>query len=881
MSRRSCSPIRLARRPLAVALALLGPAIARAAIDPVSPDPSPGPAAPQATFNADFIQTAGGSLDLSRFERGNVTLAGIYRPSVLVNGEAVPGTRDIAFRQVANSENAQPCLDRSMLMRFGLDPEKLVARTKDDGSVRPLSDLPICGNLAAYIPGATLDFDDAEQVLRITIPQAFMVSRARGYVSPEFWDQGEQAAMLNYNVNTFHVRRDGQRSTQSFMGLNAGANVGGWRLRHAGSLSLREGESRWRNTQVYAQHDLTAARAQLTLGEAYTNGQILDSVRIRGVGIVSDQRMLPASQRGYAPVIRGVAESNAQVTVRQGGYAIYSTTVAPGAFEIDDLYPTGYGSDLEVVITEADGRTKRILVPYTAVPQMLREGTTRFGVWAGQVADNSIADTPFVFQGTVQHGVTTNTTLYGGATASNSYASGLLGAAFNLPFGAVAVDVTSSRAAFRRDGLRRGISTRVRYSRSLPSTGTNFGLAAQRFSTRDYLNVTDAARLRSRLRRGVTGDPVGGERSRFDANIGQSLGPGQLSLTGSVVDYWGSRSRGIDYTVGYGGSWRTVSYNVSVQRSRIGDLFVSSPGSRRRDGTDTTFYVSLSVPLGAAPASPNLGLSYNRGSDGAGNIQTRLSGPLGGNEDLTYTLAAGRSESAAGRTSHTESANLAYRTYAGSYRAGVSRGSRGSTQYSLGATGAIVAHRDGVTLAQELGETNVIVHAPGAAGARIESHAGVRLDRHGNAVVRGLMPYQLNTVSIDPRGASHDVALESTTEAVAPRAGAFARVDYRTSVAEALLIHATQPDGTPLPFGASVYDRDGQAVGVVGQGSKIFARGALAGARLRVQWGDDDGNACHIVIPDSLDTLETHGLHRSLRASCTLPTEGLAMKKAA
>jgi len=871
--------VRLARRPLAVALALLGPAAVKAvAADPLGPDPSLDPVAPQATFNADFIHSSGGAIDLSRFERGNITLAGTYRPSVLVNGEPIPGTREVVFRQVADSESAQPCFDRVMLLRFGIDTEKLESRAAAVTTVSPLGDAPFCGHLEHVVPGATVDFDDGEQILHVTLPQAFLRSRARGYVSPEFWDEGERAVMLNYNANTYQVRRDGRRSTESYVGLNAGANAGGWRLRQAGTLSMRDGSRHWRNTQVYAQHDLTDARAQLTVGEAYTSGDILDSVRVRGVGIVSDQRMLPASQRGYAPVIRGVAESNAQVTIRQNGYVIHSTTVAPGAFQIDDLYPTGYGSDLEVTITEADGRTKTILVPYTAVPQMLREGTTRFGIWAGQVDEARVADTPFIFQGTVQHGVTANSTLYAGVTASNSYVSSLAGAAINLPFGALALDVTGSRAAFRRDGVLRGVSTRLRYSRSLVSTGTNFGLAAQRFSTRDYLGVTDASRLRSRLRRGISGEAVGGERSRFDANVGQSIGNGQLSLTGSHVAYWGSRARSIDYTLAYGNSWRSLSYNVSVQRSRIGDAFGERLADDRSGTVDTTVFVSFSVPLGGVPSSPNLGVSYNRGSNDDASLQARLNGSLAGNDDLTYTLGAGRSETAVRRATASGNASVAYRTHAGNFRAGASRNSGGGTQYSLGATGAIVAHRDGITLAQELGETNAIIHAPGAAGARVESQAGIRLDRRGNAVVRSLMPYQLNTVSIDPRGASHDVLLESTSETVAPRSGALARLDYRTSVAQSLLIHAVRSDGEPLPFGASVFDAAGQAVGVVGQGSKIFARGELAGTQLTVSWSD--GGSCRINVPETLDGLETHGMHRSIRAPC-VAASGMAMKKAA
>ncbi|MCD3179869.1 fimbria/pilus outer membrane usher protein, partial [Salmonella enterica subsp. enterica serovar Enteritidis] len=36
-------------------------------------------------------------------------------------------------------------------------------------------------------------------------------------------------------------------------------------------------------------------------------------------------------KRGFAPVIRGIAKSNAEVTVEQNNYVIYRTFVQPGA----------------------------------------------------------------------------------------------------------------------------------------------------------------------------------------------------------------------------------------------------------------------------------------------------------------------------------------------------------------------------------------------------------------------------------------------------------------------------------------------------------------------------------------------------------------------
>jgi outer membrane usher protein len=62
--------------------------------------------------------------------------------------------------------------------------------------------------------------------------------------------------------------------------------------------------------------------------------------------------MLPDSQKGFAPVIHGIARGTAQVSIKQNGYEIYQSTVPPGPFTIDDLYAAGNGGDLQVTIKE-------------------------------------------------------------------------------------------------------------------------------------------------------------------------------------------------------------------------------------------------------------------------------------------------------------------------------------------------------------------------------------------------------------------------------------------------------------------------------------------------------------------------------------------------
>ncbi|WP_251276957.1 fimbria/pilus outer membrane usher protein, partial [Enterobacter hormaechei] len=89
---------------------------------------------------------------------------------------------------------------------------------------------------------------------------------------------------------------------------------------------------------------------RLLVGQSNTTGRVFDSLPFSGMQIASDERMYPASLRGYAPEIRGMARTNAKVTVRQNSAIIYETTVSPGEFVINDLYPTGFGGDLTVTV---------------------------------------------------------------------------------------------------------------------------------------------------------------------------------------------------------------------------------------------------------------------------------------------------------------------------------------------------------------------------------------------------------------------------------------------------------------------------------------------------------------------------------------------------
>ncbi|MCV5625921.1 fimbria/pilus outer membrane usher protein, partial [Escherichia coli] len=91
------------------------------------------------------------------------------------------------------------------------------------------------------------------------------------------------------------------------------------------------------------------------------------SFQFRGAQLSSVPEMLPDSRRGYAPVVRGVANSNARVEVRQNGYTVYSTVVPPGPFALNDIHPSTLSGDLDVTVIEADGTRHNFTLPYSSV----------------------------------------------------------------------------------------------------------------------------------------------------------------------------------------------------------------------------------------------------------------------------------------------------------------------------------------------------------------------------------------------------------------------------------------------------------------------------------------------------------------------------------
>lgn len=777
----------------------------------VIPDPGTG----DVEFISDVLMLQNNQpVDISRFSKRGFLLPGKYYASIRVNGSEV-GNENIEIKTRADN-SGYVCITPELLKAIPLAWERI---NETDTVRQPNSDG--CTEILSGIPNARVEFDAGEQVLDITLPQKYVHRSARGFVNPELWDSGIPAAFLSYGLNAWTSQSSHYDYKSLFASLNTGFNLGAWYFRHNGSYSWSDdGKKDYQSLNSYAQRDIPFIKGRLLVGQSNTTGRVFDSLPFSGMQIASDERMYPASLRGYAPEIRGMARTNAKVTVRQNSAIIYETTVSPGEFVINDLYPTGFGGDLTVTVREADGNENFFLVPYTAMPQLIRPGSYRYSFTAGKLRQLNLRDKPEFYEATWQHGLTNYLTGYTGWQQSDGYYAAQAGMALGTQAGAISLDITKSHASFAGNPngqeyshkTSSGQSYRLSYSKLIPRTGTNLTLATYRFSTQGYYDLATAMMTKDLLARGYAEQRLKRSKSRYTLTASQSLpaGLGQFYSSASLQNYWNSKDTDKQFQVGYSNSWNSVTYGLNVNRTYTW-----------YGKSDTSWLLSLSFPLGTAGDThvPSARLETGRNNDGSWSEAASLSGTAGEDNQYNYGVTARNTSGATGSSLYV---NGQWRTPYTYLNGSSSVGNHYQSQ-SFGANGSVILHSGGATLSPYTSDTWALIEARGAEGARVSSYPGIRIDNAGYAAVPYLNAYELNEVAIDPKDATNNVGFESTSRKVAPYAGAIVKVQYHTQTGVPVLISARWK-GEPAPFGADINNEKGNYIATVGQAGQIFVR---------------------------------------------------------
>ena len=439
-------------------------------------------------FNTDVLDTQDKSnIDLSHFSRRGYVMPGDYTFSIMVNKDILREERIVVYPEGENGRDSLICLTPEQLSRFNLK-----ASVMDD--LRWLRDGECLDK--ASLEGLDMRVDLAKDTLYLAIPQAWLEYTAPNWDPPSRWDEGIPGVIADYNLNVQAQQNQTGSDSQNISGNGVlGANLGPWRARADWQTSWykRDGKTDkdFAFSRYYLYRAIPSLKAKLTVGEDYLSSDIFDTFRFSGVSLNSDLSMLPPSLRGYAPEVTGISRSGGKVTISQQGRVIHEPQVAAGAFRIQELNDAISGT-LDVRVEELDGSVQVFQVTTASVPYLTRPGAVRYKLAAGKPSEwgHSMIG-PMFTSGEISWGVANGWTLYGGSVIGGDYNALSVGIGRDLfILGALAFDVTQSRAVLPSEGTLSGTSYRVSYSKTFDEYDSQVTFAGYRFSERDFMSMS-------------------------------------------------------------------------------------------------------------------------------------------------------------------------------------------------------------------------------------------------------------------------------------------------------------------------------------------------------------------------------------------------------
>lgn len=801
---------------------------------------------PTLLLNATGVQVA----DLSKFEQG-FQLPGSYDVSIYINDNFY-SKRELQLERSKQADSVSgglvPCMSGQNYVDMGVK----LYDTPDYQNLK----LEKCVDLQSLIADAAVAYNFSKQRLDISVPQIWVENEARGYIPPSEWSEGITAASMDYNLNGSYA----DNSRNFFASFRSGFNYKGYRFRNFSNYSYSQhkynsGQSRWENVQNYVEKSIIPLKSELVIGDSNNNNQIFESVAFRGLKLSSSEQMLPNTMQGYAPVVRGTANSKSTVTIQQNGYVVYQTNVQAGPFEINDLSSMALSGDLEVIIKESIGEDQRFIIPYSGVPMMLREGRNQYEITAGEFRSSSdLQESPFFLQGTFSRGLKSGYTLLSGSQISSNYQSYLLGFGKNLGnLGAVSIDVTHAESTLADGKDYRGQSYRFLYSKSLKQIGTSLQLLGYRYSTEGFYTLNEST-YKSMAKsepiqkydefgnvyfdHGQNYNLLNTRKGQFQLNVNQSLNKyGSIYAVANYQSYWNRDKSYKSFQFGYSKAFRLV--NLSLAWTKQNAL--------ENDRDNNIFSASISMPLSALygrPHSSNRDIytnsSYINNTSGSQSFQTGMNGQLMANNQLNYSLNLGNDSQYGGFGSASARFNSRYGNSGVSYSFS-NDGKSNNLNYST--SGGLILHSQGITFGPSLGDTSILVDTDGAANVRLENSQNVYTNARGFAIIPYAQSYRLNRVALDPNSLDEHTEIESSVQNVVPMQGAILKANFKSRMGYRALIKLRHRNGE-LPYASSIEDITTGSNSLIGLDSTAYLSGLAQQGKLKVVWGSAENEQC-------------------------------------
>lgn len=670
------------------------------------------------------------------------------------------------------------------------------------------------------VPGfeAQLNFANQSVDLRF-LPQAFASTRLatplqlRPTLTP-----ASLATFLNYDLSLTQAVRKGATTTRDLGGLFEIGVTGGWGVltsSYVGRNLLNNdpvNPASTRRLETTFTRDMPEKNLTLRLGDSSTRaGSWGRPVYFGGLQISRNFGLTPGFITQPLPALGATSSAPSTVELYINDALRQTSKVPAGPFSIDN-FPLLTGSgQARMVVRDVLGRETVVVQNFFSHASLLDAGLTDWSYELGAVRSNVgtlNADYGERFtSGLVRYGLTKRHTLEARAEAGQRTRSGGLGLVAALP------------------GQMLGQAALAASTNATTGNGQLWLLGLEH----------------TNLRNGFTFRTEGASRGYRQVGLDEATLPYKRQTSGSYnYQFNGSSSLGMGFARVDrfdAESISTYSANYSVRVGERGSLTFSLVRVKG-DATGTSMGVNLLIPLDDG-VNMSAGLSRRSG---------QIDSFVGANRSLARetgfawrTLAGTR-----GSERYAED-GVQYQGSKGLLLADLNATSTGSQTLRLGAQGGLVAMDGQYFASRRVQDSFALVEVAGYGNVGLGLHGNLqaRTDASGKALLTRLLPYQANSIRLDPTELPISAEIESIEQVVYPAARSAIKVTFPVRSGRGALIKILFEDGEPAPAGAEIELVGDKQEFYVARRGEAFVTGLQPKNQLRLKWG---GKACEFAV---------------------------------
>ena len=549
----------------------------------------------------------------------------------------------------------------------------------------------------------------------------------------------ENSAFLNYGLIYSYTSTDG---FQSFAATNKlGMRSGDVFFTSDSLYTKTESSTSFVRLQSSATYERRSDLQWVVLGDQFANsGDLGSTVNMGGLSLSKVYKMDPYFITQPVFSVKGTTVFPSQAEIYLDGVLVGTQPIAPGPFELKNIYSNTGAHNIDVVLKDPFGNEQRISYPAYFSTQLLGQGLHEYSYNVGFLREQYGVESndygKAVFSAFHRYGLTNALNIGARVEGTDCIYNGGISASLSIPrMGNVTMSLAGSDASGEK-----GSAGSFQHSYQLGSFNTN--LLVRGFS-RNYATV---------------GAPPSFDMTKYE----MSLGAGFLlnALGGISFSYAESKT--------YSGVKTSISAaNYSLGISKSTSLFATAQATRQID-TTYTLYVGLNFSL-ASNVRGAAQYTKTRTTD-AETIQVQKDIPLG--EGVGFRAALNRQEST---TSQIYSLNpyVQYNSRYGIYALDSSlrnEDGRITEVYNVSASGSIVYAGGFWGISRPVSDSFAFVMADGLKGVNVQANNQDigKTDASGRMIIPTLASYNYNQITLDTRNIPMDFDVSRVSEKLSP-----------------------------------------------------------------------------------------------------------------